>query len=95
MSTLRECFHDLGNWQNKISLAAITSKEMLDILSSQNQLPKDSKDSLDKVIKYLNKIDSYILEADKLIESFKPFLYSRIGPGINIPATKPKKKGIR
>ncbi len=95
MSTLRQCFHELGNWQNKISLAAITSKEMLELLSSQNQLPEDSKATLDKVIKYLNKIDSYILGTDKLIESFKPFLYSKIDPEIIIPAVKPKKKGLR
>lgn len=95
MSTLRECFHEFGNWQNKISLAAITTKEMLVGLSLQNKLSENSKVTLNKAIKYLSKIDDYIVGSDKIVESFKPFVYSKINPDVSIPKAKSKKKGIR
>ena len=85
MTTVRNKFHELGNWHNKISLAAIVTREAI----GENNLTQLSESQLRKVASKardtLNKIEQYVVNADKIIDDIKPFIYQKIGPDINIP----------
>ncbi len=85
MVTVRNKFHELGNWHNKISLAAIVTREAI----GENNLTQLSKSQLKKVASKarntLNKIEQYVVNADKIIDDIKPFIYQKIGPDTNIP----------
>ena len=85
MTTVRNKFHELGNWHNKISLAAIVTREAID----ENNLTQLSEFQLRKIatkaIGTLNKIEQYVVNADKTIDDIKPFIYKMIGPDANIP----------
>jgi len=84
MTTVRNKFHELGNWHNKISLAAIVTREAI----SESNLTQLSESQLrkvtTKVIDTLNKIEQYVVNADKTIDDVKPFIYQEIGPDTNI-----------
>lgn len=85
MMTVRNKFHELGNWHNKISLAAIVTREAI----GENNLIQLSESQLRKVvtkaIDTLNKIEQYVINADKTIDDMKPFIYQKLGPETNIP----------
>ncbi len=85
MMTVRNKFHELGNWHNKISLAAIVTREAI----GENNLTQLSEPQLRKVatkaIDTLNKIEQYVINADKTIDDMKPFIYQKLGPETNIP----------
>ncbi|GEM_PF-1261351 len=80
MDTLRNKFHELGNWHNKMSLAAIVSKESL----ADKEITKLSGAKIKEIIKTVNdnlaKIEKYVVEADRIVEEIKPFVYEKIGP---------------
>ena len=85
MSTVRNKFHELGNWHNKISMAAIVTRE---ILADKNltQLPADElKARVEKAVNNLNKIESYVAGADNALIAMKPFIYEKIGGDTEIP----------
>ena len=80
MTTLREEFHALGNWLNKISLASIIVKESLTD-SDLTQMPaQEAKEIIAKVAGILEKIGGYVDGADKTLTGMKPFIYARVGP---------------
>jgi len=85
MTTVRNKFHELGNWHNKISLAAIVTREAI----GETNLTQLSEFQLRKVatkaIDTLNKIEQYVANADKTIDDMKPFIYQKIAPDTNIP----------
>ena len=92
--TMRNKFHELGNWHHKISLAAIVSKEML-IQNDITQLSKEElKNTVTEVINYLHQIDTFIIGVDKAVEEMKPFIYERIDPEEEIPLPKKEEKTV-
>ena len=79
MPTFREKIHELGNWHNKASMAAIVTGELL-ADKTITQLPdQEFKKVISKAVKTLNKIEQYVAGADKIIEEIKPFIYKQIG----------------
>ena len=86
MSTLREKIHELGNWHNKISMASMVTNE-----SMSNALKMSDTEriqAINKAIERLNKIEKYVVEADKIIEEVKPFIYEEIGADAKVPTKK-------
>lgn len=79
MATLRDKFHELGNWHNKISMGAITAREFLSLMVKRKLSKKELKGTIEKSVKILEKIEGYIEGADKTIDSMKPFIYEKIG----------------
>ena len=77
MVTLRDKFHELGNWHNKISMGAITARESL--IGKGKLSGKELKVTVEKSVKILEKIEGYIEGADKTIDSMKFFIYEKIG----------------
>ena len=79
MATIRNKFHELGNWHNKISMGSIVTKETLSDPSIAKLPPEELKEILGKAVKTLSKFEEYIDGADKVINEIKPFVYERIG----------------
>lgn len=82
MSTIRDKFHELGNWHNKISMAAITAKESL---QATKKLPDaELAEAVEKAIKILGKIEGYVQSTDHLVGQIKPFIYKKIGGDVTV-----------
>ena len=79
MTTLKDKFHELGNWHNKISLAAITTRESLMEKDLAQRPEKELSEIIEQTVKVLQKIEGYVEGADKTIDSMKPFIYENIG----------------
>lgn len=80
MSTLQNRFHELSNWHQKIIFSTIMAKEIL-LDEDLTQLPElKSKEILARSINILNKVDQYVIGADKAVDDMKSFLYKRIPP---------------
>ena len=75
MSTIRDKFHGLGNCNSKISLASLTIKESLMGNDVTTLSKKDLKELIDNSIRILNKIETYVRDADKTVEDVKQFIY--------------------
>lgn len=86
MPTLREKIHELGNWHNKISMAAIVTGELLGNKNLARLPVGEQERIMTKAVKTLNKIEQYVVGADKIIEEVKPFIYKQIGPDTAVPA---------
>jgi len=86
MSTLRERIHELGNWHNKISMAAMVTSESLSGKKISKMTDKERDEIIKKVVQRLKKIEEYVVHADKIIEEAKPFLYKQIGADTEIPS---------
>ena len=79
MATLRNKFHELGNWHNKVSMGSVVTKELL---SDPNitKLPEDElRKVLVKAVKNLAKFEEFIVGADKVVDEIKPFVYEKLG----------------
>ena len=90
MSTVRQTFHDMGNWLNKISLAAIVTKESLEDDKIPYMPPAEMKILLGKAVKNLAQVEQYVLGAAKLLEEIKQPMYDKLGSETSI-APKSKK----
>ncbi len=92
MSTIRDKFHELGNWHNKISMAAITAKESLQATKELSDL--ELTQAVEKAIKILGKIEGYVQSTDQLVSQIKPFIYEKIGGDVAV-SPKDKSEGGR
>ena len=90
MPTIRNQFHELGNWHNKIMMGAITAKESLD--GADKLSPTELTEIMGKVVKILGKIEGYVRGADEAVNFIKPFVYEKIGGDTEILPTKAKQK---
>ena len=85
MTTLKDKFHELGNWHNKISMAVITTRESLMEKDLAKRPEKELNETIEKATQVLQKIEGYVAGADKTIHSIKPFIYEKIGGDTEIP----------
>ena len=79
MATLRNKFHELGNWHNKISLVAIVSKEILADIDLAKISKEELAEILEKSVKDLTKVVGFIAGADKCVDGMKSFIYEKLG----------------
>ena len=92
MPKIRNQFHELGNWHNKISMGAIIARESLDGADKFSRA--DLGKVIGKVIKILGKIESYVHGADRTVNSIKSFVYEKMGGDTEIlPEAKQKEEG--
>lgn len=82
MATIRELFHEIGNWHNKISVGAGVTREMLNRKSKDNPLPTELKDTL---VKKLTELEQLAVGADKVLVKLKDIVYSIINPDTSEP----------
>ena len=80
MAALRDRFHELGNWHNKISLAAIVIRESLADGNLTQLSELRLKEITHQSLKALRKIEQYVIGADKTADEMKRFIYKKLGP---------------
>ena len=79
MATIREIFHEIGNWHNKITMCAGVTKEMLKREYKDRPLPQEAKDAL---IKKLSELEQYAVGADKVLLQLKGIIYKKVNPDL-------------
>lgn len=84
MTTLRNKFHDFGNWLNKVNLAAIVTREALDEMSKSNSSSPEARKVLVRAVETLRKIESYVEKADETIGGIKSFVTKKLGADTEI-----------
>jgi len=84
MPTLRETFHTIANWHNKITIAAGATREIL----KDKPLDTLSKDELkaeqENLVALFDKIESNAVTANQKVMELKTALYKKINPEENI-----------
>jgi len=88
MASVRNKFHELGNWHNKISLGAMVTKDALKDKDIAQLSQEDIKKLFEKVVKTLGQIDEFIIAADKTVDDLKPYVYENLDPDAEIPLKK-------
>ena len=77
MATIRELFHEIGNWHNKISVGAGVTKEILKQKFKDNSLPQGIKGML---IKRFGELERQVMGAEKVLVQLKDTIYKTIDP---------------
>ncbi len=74
MSELKDMFHKVGNCHNKISVCAgLTKVELKDYIKEGKSSPE-----LEKVVERLNTLEHYAIEAGKLLDELKDYVFNII-----------------
>lgn len=78
MATVRNLFHKIGNWHNKISVIAGVTRESLTSQDVTKLKGAQLKEKITKVIKALKDIEQNALGVDKITEEAKEAIYKLI-----------------
>lgn len=84
MLTIREKFHEIGNWHNKITVAAGVAKAILREKTADNQDVASVKDMINR----LTEIEKHAIGADKVLNELKNILYAIVDPDTATPKKK-------
>lgn len=76
MATIRELFHEIGNWHNKISVGAGVTKAELRRKFKDNPLSKE----IEKAIGRLTQLEQHAVSADKVLNKLRDIIYGMINP---------------
>jgi hypothetical protein len=81
--TLREKFHELSNWHNKITIA---SGLMKDVLSEAKEagFPSEAVAALGRAYETFDRMEAYALGADQTANDIKRSVYPRFDPDADI-----------
>ena len=83
MAKIRELFHKIGNWHNKISVGAgVTKSELKEKLKGNL-----TSSEIEKVVSRLSDLEQHAVEAGKALQQLKEVVYALIDPDTE----KPKK----
>ena len=80
MTTLREMFHTIANWHNKITLNAGSSRELLKDRPFDALTKEELKKEHENLVAILDKIESDAVIANQKVMELKDMLYKRIKP---------------
>lgn len=80
MRKIKELFHEIGNWHNKISVASGVTKAMLEKTAKENSVSKEVKNMLDKK---LTELEKFTLGANEVLIQLKHIVYNVINPDTN------------
>lgn len=81
MATIRDMFHEIGNWHNKISVGAGVTKATLE------QKLKNNSEETKYIFDRLTEIEKLAIGADKVLNELKNIIYAAVDPDTG----KPKK----
>lgn len=77
MTTIRELFHEIGNWHNKISVnAGVTRAILKERFKNNSNAPKE----IEETFKKLTELEQHALGADKALNQLKDMVYGIIDP---------------
>lgn len=81
MKKIRELFHKVGNWHNKISVGAGVAKaELRQKFRTSSVTPE-----IEKILNRLSKLEQYTIEASKVLNQLKDIIYRMIDPDTGKP----------
>ncbi|MFA4889189.1 MAG: hypothetical protein WC628_06415 [Candidatus Omnitrophota bacterium] len=75
-TSIRDLFHDVGNWHNKISVGAGVTKA---------ELSEEKKVDVKGLIKRLSELEQFVMGADKVLGQLKDVVYKAIDPDTGKP----------
>ena len=75
MATIREMFHEIGNWHNKISMGAGVTKAVINQDKKNKRFPNAKE-----IIKRLTELERLALGADKALNKLKSVVYRKVDP---------------
>jgi hypothetical protein len=81
MTTIRDMFHNIGNWHNKISLGAGVTKVELKQKFKDKPLPQE----IENLITRLTELERHSVEASKALNQLKDVVYGIIDPDTDKP----------
>ena len=84
MPTIRERFHTIANWHNKITLAAGCTKELLKEKLTTNLSLEQLKAELENAISILEQIENDAYGADQKVMELKTYIYKNVDPETNL-----------
>ena len=77
MATIRELFHEIGNWHNKISLCAGVTKAMLKGRFKSNPI---TSQEVEEMYEKLTKLEQYALKVNKTADKLQEIIYDLTDP---------------
>ncbi len=80
MSTLRELFHSIANWHNKITVAAGCTREILKDRPLDNMTKEELKEEHQKLLNLLAKFESDAVSANQKVMELKDAIYKKLNP---------------
>jgi len=81
MAKIRDLFHEIGNWHNKISVGAGVAKAELRQKYKDTPVPQDIKKALSR----LSALEQHAVEASKILNQLKDIIYGIIDPDTGKP----------
>ena len=85
MATIRELFHEIGNWHNKISLCAGVTKAMLKGRFKGNSI---TPQEMEEVCEKLTKLEQYAIKVNKTVDKLQDIVYDFADPDKEQSSTK-------
>jgi hypothetical protein len=79
MPSLREQFHELSNWHNKITIASGVLRDVLDEVSLED-VPLEAREAIGRAQEAFRLMESYALGADGVADTIKKTVYGRMDP---------------
>jgi len=79
MATLRNKYHELGNWLNKLSMVTMDTADSLQNINLDKMSKEEVTVILTRVIKYMNQCGEFVEGADKATKETKTFVYAELG----------------
>jgi len=76
MDTIREMFHEVGNWHNKISMGAGVAKATLKNRFKNNSAPKE----ITEVFRSLTTLEQHAVSAGRTLNKLKDIIYGIVDP---------------
>ncbi|NLE64971.1 MAG: hypothetical protein GX606_03530 [Elusimicrobia bacterium] len=83
MPTLRDKFHDLSNWHNKITIASGVMKRVLDDVPRDEMSPAVLL-AVNRCTEAFARLERYALGADAIAGEIKEMVYPRVDPAQEI-----------
>ena len=83
-ATIREMFHEIGNWHNKITVCAGITKELTKKCLRENP-KKDLRDKLSAISKNLSRLIKNTKKADRKFRKIHDRVYEIIDPDTGKP----------
>ncbi|MEI8176512.1 MAG: hypothetical protein WCG78_06555 [Candidatus Omnitrophota bacterium] len=80
MTTLREMFHGIANWHNKITVAAGCTREILKDTPFDAMSREELKTEHEKLLQLLDKFENDAINANRKVLELKEAIYSKLGP---------------
>jgi len=80
MTTIREIFHTIANWHNKITIASGCTREILATKSFEELSKEELKIKQKKLMEVFSGLESDAINANKSVIQLKEAIYKNIDP---------------